>query len=101
MEEKQMPQPETMNYDQTLILSDMFVNDMYAALDGFAYVEVSEIFKTVEQLKNNMPINVLNEIVRRIASFPYKNVKNLMNVVETNQGLYWSLSQPQNNKENE
>ena len=86
-----MPAPQTMNYDQMLVVSDVFVADMYEALDGFAYVEVSEIIKTVEQLKNEMPINVLNEIIRRIASFPYKNVKKLMSVVETDQSKYWSL----------
>lgn len=88
---EQMPAPQTLNYEQTLRLSDKFVSDMYAALDGFSYVEVNELFTAVEQLRNNMPINVLNEIIRRIGSFPYRNVVNLMKVVETNQGEYWQL----------
>lgn len=88
---EQMPAPQTMNYEQTLKLSDKFVSDMYAALDGFSYVEVNELFAAVEQLRNNMPINVLNEIIRRIGSFPYRNVVNLMKTVETRQGDYWQL----------
>lgn len=88
---EQMPAPQTMNYEQTFKLSDKFISDMYAALDSFSYLEVNELFTAVEQLRNNMPINVLNEIIRRIASFPYKNVVNLMKVFETNQGEYWQL----------
>ena len=88
---EQMPAPQTMKYEQTLKLSDKFVSDMYAALDGFSYVEVNELFAAVEQLRNNMPINVLNEIIRRIGSFPYRNVVNLMKTVETRQGDYWQL----------
>lgn len=88
---EQMPAPQTLNYEQTLRLSDKFVSDMYAALDGFSYVEVNELFTAVEQLRNNMPINVLNEVIRRIGSFPYRNVVNLMKTVETNQGEYWQL----------
>jgi len=95
---EQMPAPQTMNYDQKLKLSDRFMTDMYAALDSFSYVEVNEIFKTVEALKNEMPINILNEIVRRIASFPYKNVRDLMLQIETDQSVYWALiEQPKTN----
>lgn len=98
---EQMPAPQTMNYDQKLKITDKFVADMYASLDSFSYVEVSEIFKTVEALKNEMPINVLNEIVRRIASFPYKNVRDLMLQVETDQSVYWALIEPAKNNSNE
>ena len=98
---EQMPAPQTMNYDQKLVVSDRFVSDMYTALDSFSYVEVSEIFKTVEALKNEMPINVLNEIIRRIASFPYKNVRDLMLQVETDQSVYWTLIEPLKTNTNE
>lgn len=98
---EQMPAPQTMDYDQTLKVSDKFVSDMYAALDGFSYVEVCEIFKTVEALKNKMPINVLNEIIRRIASFPYKSVRDLMLQVETDQSVYWTLIEPAKTNANE
>lgn len=91
-----MPAPQTMNYEQTVKLSDDFVNDMHKALDGFSYVEVSEIFKAVDQLKDAMPINVANEIIRRIASFPYTNVKDFMSTIETDQARYLSLNTPQN-----
>lgn len=87
-----MPQPETMNYEQTVKLSDNFVNDMHLALDGFSYVEVSEIFKAVDQFKDAMPINLANEIIRRIASFPYSAVKDFMHVIETDQARYLSLN---------
>lgn len=88
----QMPVPETMNYEQTVKLSDDFVNDLHAALDGFAYVEVSEIFKAVNQMKDAMPVNIANEILRRVASFPYAKVVNFMRVVETEQNRYISLN---------
>ncbi len=86
-----MPAPQTINYEQKLKLSDKFVEDMNAALDSIAYVEVKDLFNVVENMRNEIPINILNEVIRRIASFPYKNVKNLMHVVETNQSLYWEL----------
>lgn len=90
-----MPQPETMNYEQTVKLSDECVNDMHAALDGFSYVEVSKIFNTVDQFRDAMPINLANEVIRAIASFPYSAVKDFMRVIETDQARYLSLNDVQ------
>lgn len=97
MPEPQMPAPQTMDYDQTVTLTDKFVADMHAALDGFAYTEVNEIFKAVDQLKNAMPINIANEIIRRIASFPYNKVANFMHSFEADQSKYVVLNPVTNN----
>lgn len=91
-----MPEPETMNYDQTVVFTDDFVKDMYNALDGFAYTEVNEIFKAVDQMKNAMPLNIANEIIRRIASFPYNKVANLMHNLESDQSRYITLPSQSN-----
>lgn len=90
-----MPRPQTMNYEQSIKLSDAFVNDLHKALDGFSYSEVAEIFKAVDKLKDGMPINVVNEVISRVASFPYKSVKEFMTVIETDQARYLSLNDQQ------
>lgn len=92
MPEPKMPAPQTMNYDQTVRLTDDFVNDMHNALDTFAYTEVNEIFKAVDQLKDAMPINIANEIIRRIASFPYNRVASFMHSFEADQSKYVILN---------
>lgn len=99
MPEPKMPAPQTMNYDQTVKLTDAFVADMHMALDGFAYTEVDEIFKAVEQLKDNMPINVANEVIRRIASFPYNKVAPFMHAFEADQTKYVVLNATDNKQE--
>lgn len=89
-----VPAPQTMNYDQTVAFTDAFVADMHTALDGFAYTEVSELFKVVDQMKDKMPINLANEVIRRIASFPYSAVKDFMHNFETNQANYLTVNTP-------
>lgn len=84
-----MPEPDTLNYNVKFSLSDAFLSDVEEALQDYAYVEVRDILNTVNSLKNEIPINMLNEVVRRLASFPYKSVKKLMYFIETEQNHYW------------
>jgi hypothetical protein len=93
-----MPPPATLDYDVILKLSDKFVNDSVAALSDYAYVEVSDILNTILNLRDKMPINVLNEIIRRIGSFPYKSVAHVMRIIESDQPQYWSVIEQTNNK---
>ena len=84
-----MPEPDTLNYEVKFVLSDTFISDVEEALQDYAYVEVRDILNTVNALKTAMPINMLNEIVRRLAAFPYKSVKKLMYFIETDKNRYW------------
>lgn len=94
----EMPAPATLNYDVFLTLTDKFVNDSIAALSDYAYVEVNDILNTIINLRNQMPINVLNEIIRRIGTFPYKSVASVMQIIENDQPQYWTvIDQPANN----
>ena len=86
-----MPEPEVINYDVLLKLNDIFIDDLEEALGNYAYVETGEIIKAVNNMKSNMPINMLNEIIRRISSFPYKSVKKIMYNIETRQEMYWQI----------
>lgn len=96
MPEPTMPAPKTMNYEQTVKFTDEFVRDMTNALNGFAYNEVAEIFKTVDKFKDAMPINLANEIIQRIASFPYYKVAQFMSVIENDQTRYIQLNNQNN-----
>lgn len=93
-----MPAPATLDYDVFLKLSDKFVNESVAALSDYAYVEVNDILNTILNLRDQMPINVLNEIIRRIGSFPYKSVAHIMRIIESDQSAYWSVIAPTDNK---
>lgn len=84
-----MPEPDILNYNVKFSLSDVFLSDVEEALQDYAYVEVRDILNTINSLKNEIPINMLNEVVRRLASFPYKSVKKLMYFIETEQNRYW------------
>lgn len=97
-EVSQMPEPQTMDYNQVVRLTDDFVVEVHKALDTFAYNEVDSIFKAMDQLKNSMPINIANEIIARIASFPYNRVATFMHNFEENQSKYVVLQQEVNNQ---
>ena len=86
-----MPEPETINYDILLKLNDVFISDVEEALGDYAYVETGELIKAINNLKNGIPINMLNEIIRRISAFPYKSVKKIMFNIETRQDIYWQI----------
>jgi len=85
-----MPEPQTINYDQTLKLSQKFVDDSMSILSGLPYVEVNDMVKTILNSGYVLPISAINEIIQRISKYQYNLVKDFMNIIETNQGLYFS-----------
>lgn len=79
---EKMPPPQIINYDVKYKISDDFITTIRSFLKELPYSDVEPIFKTLEVNKNIMPIAGLNEIIRIIASFPYKNVAGLMTLLQ-------------------
>ena len=89
-----MPAPETMNYEETVTMTSAFVNDVVAALGELSYAETHEIIDFVRGSKNPIPINLANQLISRLASFPWKIVNNVMHNIEINQSSYFVLNTP-------
>ena len=86
------PAPQTMNYDQALIVSDKFVDDVIACLGDFAYVETHEIIDFVRYNKGKaVPINLLNEFINKLATFPWRAVNVIMYNINNKQEEYFTL----------
>lgn len=88
-----MPAPETMNYEQTLQLTDVFVNDVTNALGELAYAETHQIIDFVHNNRTNLPISLANQLINQLASFPWKVVKDVMYNINTNQAAYFILNE--------
>lgn len=86
------PIPSTVDYNANVRLSQKFKEDVIGALSEFAYVETHELIKVVEG-NEVLPINIVNEVIRRISSFPYRAVAHIMRVVETEQATYFTVEE--------
>lgn len=86
--------PETMNYEQMVAFTDKFVDDLILSLQEFAYSETHEVIDVVRNNKNSMPISLANQVLARVASFPWRAVNVLMTNVNTNQDEYVVLLNP-------
>lgn len=84
------PEPSTVDYGATIKLLPKFKNDVVNALSNYAYVETHQLIKVIEG-NDELPINVVNEIISRISAFPYSGVKNVMNIIETAQNEYFEM----------
>lgn len=87
------PVPETVEYGVKVKLLPKFKRDAVAVLSEFAYVETHELIKVIDG-NDELPINVVNEVVRRISSFPYRAVAPVMRVIETEQNQYFEIVNP-------
>ena len=88
------PVPNTTNYDVTVNTTDKFVNEVIASLGEFSYSETNQIISFVQTSRVNVPINIINEILSRIASFPWKAVNGLMGNIANKQDDYFVINNP-------
>lgn len=86
------PAPSTVDYNANVKLSQKFKEDVISTLSEFAYVETHELIKVVEG-NDVLPVNIVNEVIRRISSFPYRAVAPIMRIVETEQSVYFSVEE--------
>lgn len=75
-----MPLPQTMNYYATYKISKLFINDFRRTFQEISYAD----YKNLEQYisRDVIPAAVLNELIRTIATYPYKYVAGLMRALE-------------------
>ena len=75
-----MPLPQTMNYYATYKISKLFINDFRRTFQEISYAD----YKNLEQYisRDVIPAAVLNELIRTIATYPYKYVAGLMIALE-------------------
>lgn len=86
-----MPEPEIKNYEPTFKLTDRFVTDVHKYLEDYPYSQTQALMKAVDNSKDSVGVQLLNQIIQAIAQFPYKSVKPIMEVVESrDQSVYWT-----------
>lgn len=84
------PAPQTVDYGTKVKLLPRFKQEVITALSEFAYVETHELIKVIET-NDELPINIVNEVIRRISTFPYRGVVNVMRVIENEQNAYFEV----------
>jgi hypothetical protein len=89
----EQPAPNTTTYEVIISTTDKFVNDVINALGEFSYAETNQILSAIQN-NRNMPISNINEILNRIASFPWKAVNGVMTIVSTKQDEYFIVNNP-------
>lgn len=87
------PAPNTTTYGVIVSTTDKFVNDVINALGEFSYTETHKILSIIQN-NRNMPISSINEILNRIASFPWRAVNGIMAIVSTKQEEYFIINKP-------
>ena len=75
-----MPTPQTMNYHAVYRINQVFINDFRRTFQEISYVDYKKLEKYIS--RDTIPAGVLNELIRTIASYPYKYVVNLMRAIE-------------------
>lgn len=89
-----MPTPQTMNYEQKVKLTDKFVDDVVNSLGELAYAETHEVIDFVKNNKDGLPINLANQLLNKLATYPYNVINSVMHNIETDQTLYFVLETP-------
>lgn len=89
-----MPAPQTMNYEQLVKLTDKFVEDVVNSLGELAYAETHVIIDFIKNNKEGMPINMANQLLNKLATFPYNVINGVMHNIEIDQSLYFVLETP-------
>lgn len=85
---KTMPQPLTVNYEDRFRLTERFVKDIHTVCDGLPYADVKILLDSVDGCDGKMYIAAANELIQRLSRLPYRNVKALMHNIENNQEIY-------------
>ena len=75
-----MPLPQTMNYYATYKISRLFINDFRRTFQEISYADDKNLEQYIS--RDVIPAAVLNELIRTIATYPYKYVAGLMKALE-------------------
>lgn len=90
--QEDQPVPNTTNYDVTVDTTDKFVNEVISSLGEFSYAETNNLLSFIQQSRTNVPINIMNDVLSRIASFPWKAVNGVMSNIATHQDEYFIIN---------
>ena len=75
-----MPTPQTMNYQASYKISQLFVNDFRRTFQEISYADYKNLERYIS--RDVIPAALLNELIRTIATYPYKYVAGLMRALE-------------------
>lgn len=89
MSSDKMPAPTTVNYDQYFKITPLFIENINIALTNVDSADSLNIKETIEKNEGVLPIAIVNEIIHKVSKMPYRYAKTFMNVIETNQSLYF------------
>lgn len=77
-----MPNPETLTYENMYKVSPVFKNDLKKTLESLPYVEAKKFFDVLETNNDTLPAALLSEFLRGLGMLPYKYVNPLMKAIE-------------------
>lgn len=77
-----MPPVETLNYDITYQVSNIFLNDLKLTIKDIAYADAKRYFDFLAYYNYVLPIAVLNEFLKMLANLPFKYVAPLFQVIQ-------------------
>ena len=80
-----MPTPQTMNYQASYKISQLFVNDFRRTFQEIAYADYNNLERYIS--RDVIPAALLNELIRTIATYPYKYVAGLMRALENKESF--------------
>lgn len=89
--QEMQPKPETMVYEDKIKLTDLFEKDVIDALGNYSYAETNEIITFIKNNKEGAPVNLVNQVINRLSSFPWKSVNGVMYNIKNAQSKYFVL----------
>lgn len=77
-----MPLPQTITYEISYQVTDLFKRDLETILADVAYVDAMKYVKMIESHNSVFTAAVLNEFIRSLTLLPYKVVSPLMKILD-------------------
>lgn len=77
-----MPPVQTLDYNKTYQVTNIFLNDLKITLKDVAYADAKKYFDYLEHYKYVLPIAILNEFLKMLSNLPMKYVAQLFGVIQ-------------------
>ena len=95
------PEPKTMNYEERVILTPQFLNDLVTCLGEMPYVQSEGFIRFAYQNKDDILLADLNEFINKLQTLPWKYVHALLQNIGTQEGrtAYFVVKKPQTDEQ--
>ena len=77
-----MPPVQTLDYNKTFQITNLFLNDLKITLRDVAYADAKRYFDYLAHYNYILPISILNEFLKLLSDLPMKYVAQLFAVIQ-------------------